>query len=182
MSKKHISLCIAVLAVLLGATPLLHARSAMQEQLYDVNLSMSGATVRSLTSELTRQMGILFSYETDLASRVVGDVAIRESKADMDAILNAAFAGSGISWKAVNRTVVLTADPQPQAARGRKTVISGRVTDASGSPLPGAGVFIKGQTVGVTTDMDGPPRFPRSTGTSSWTPRFPRSARLSRER
>ena len=155
MSKKHISLCIAVLAVLLGATPLLHARSAMQEQLYDVNLSMSGATVRSLTSELTRQMGILFSYETDLASRVVGDVAIRESKADMDAILNAAFAGSGISWKAVNRTVVLTADPQPQAARGRKTVISGRVTDASGSPLPGAGVFIKGQTVGVTTDMDG---------------------------
>ena len=112
MSKKHISLCIAVLAVLLGATPLLHARSAMQEQLYDVNLSMSGATVRSLTSELTRQMGILFSYETDLASRVLGDVSIRESKADMDAILNAAFAGSGISWKAVNRTVVLTADPQ----------------------------------------------------------------------
>lgn len=155
MSKKHLSFCIAILAALLGVSPMLHARSAVQEQLYDVNLSMSGATVRSLTSALTKQTGILFSYETDLASREVGSVSIRKTKADLETILNSAFAGKGISWKTVNRTVVLTADPQAQQGNGKKTVISGRVTDASGAPLPGAGVMIKGRSVGVTTDMDG---------------------------
>ena len=79
MSKKHISLCVALLSVLLGIGPLLHARTATQEQLYDVNLSMSGATVRSLTSALTKQTGVLFSYETDLASRAVGNVSISET-------------------------------------------------------------------------------------------------------
>ena len=153
MSKKHLSFCFAVLALLLGITPLLGARSAIQEQRYDVNLSMSGATVRTFTSALTKQTGILFSYETDLASREVGNISIRESQAELETILNLAFAGKGISWKTVNRTVVLTADPQSQT--GKKTVISGLVTDASGSPLPGAGVLIKGQTRGVPTDWNG---------------------------
>ncbi len=40
-------------------------------------------------------------------------------------------------------------------AFAQKKSISGKVTDSSGTGVPGAAVVVKGTTVGVTTDMDG---------------------------
>ena len=123
-----------------------------QGKLYDVDLSIPGATVSSFTAALTGQTGVLFSYETDLASKSLGNVSINQSQASLESILTRAFSGKGIAWKVVNRTVVLTAEQQPQ---DKASVVSGRVTDSNGDPLPGAGVLISGTTKGTTTDADG---------------------------
>ncbi len=148
-TKKLFFLCvIAAFGLLLGSGP----GALAQERLYDVDLSVSGATVSSFTAALTAQTGILFSYETDLAPKHLGNVSIRQQQASLESILTRAFDGKGISWKVVNRTVVLTADQQPQ---DRQSYVSGRVVDANGDPLPGAGVMIQGTTKGTTTDADG---------------------------
>ena len=139
---------LAALGALIGTG----AKAQAQETLYDVDLSVSRATVSSFTSALTKQTGILFSYETELASKPLGNVTIRQNQATLESIMTRAFEGKGIEWKVVNRTVVLTAVPQEDASR---SVVSGRVVDANGEPLPGAGVLIKGTTKGTTTDANG---------------------------
>ena len=128
------------------------ASARTQGKLYDLDLSIPGATVSSFTAALTGQTGVLFSYETDLASKALGNISIKESQASLESILTKAFSGKGITWKVVNRTVVLTAEQQPQE---RGAVVTGRVVDSNGDPLPGAGVIISGTTKGTTTDADG---------------------------
>ena len=36
-----------------------------------------------------------------------------------------------------------------------QTLVHGKITDSSGLPVIGAGVFIKGTTTGVSTDLEG---------------------------
>ncbi|MBQ1635809.1 MAG: TonB-dependent receptor [Bacteroidales bacterium] len=149
--RKRILLTLGLsLLLCLLAGPAASART--QGKLYDLDLSIPGATVSSFTAALTGQTGVLFSYETDLASKALGNISIKESQASLESILTKAFSGKGITWKVVNRTVVLTAEQQPQE---KGAVVTGRVVDSNGDPLPGAGVIISGTTKGTTTDADG---------------------------
>ncbi len=110
MSKNPILYGVVLLIAWLGFSPALQARFEMQDGRYDVDLSLSSsATVRSFTSALTRQTGILFSYETDLANKELGDVSVHEKQVSLEKVLNQVFSGKGISWKMVKKTVVLTA-------------------------------------------------------------------------
>ena len=144
-----LTLCISAALGILGMS---RAEAQTQSRLYDVDISMPGATVSSFTAALTGQTGVLFSYETDIASKSLGSVTIRKKQASLDSILSEAFSGKGISWKVVNRTVVLTAEKQ---SSDKSQTVTGRVLDAAGQPLPGAGVLVKGTTRGTTTDMNG---------------------------
>ena len=149
--RKRILLTLG-LSLLLGLFAGPAATAQTQGKLYDVDLSIPGATVSSFTAALTGQTGVLFSYETDLASKSLGNISIKQSQASLESILTRAFSGKGIAWKVVNRTVVLTAEQQPQ---DKSSVVSGRVVDSNGDPLPGAGVMISGTSKGTTTDADG---------------------------
>ncbi len=149
--RKRILLTLG-LSLLLGLFAGPAATAQTQGKLYDVDLSIPGATVSSFTAALTGQTGVLFSYETDLASKSLGNISINQSQASLESILTRAFSGKGIAWKVVNRTVVLTAEQQPQ---DKSSVVSGRVVDSNGDPLPGAGVMISGTSKGTTTDADG---------------------------
>ena len=149
--RKKILMTICFLAAIglsLGAG----VQAGAQERLYDVDLSMSGATVSSFTAALTGQTGVLFSYETDLAAKSLGNISIKQNQASLESILTRAFSGKGITWKVVNRTVVLTAE---QAVSDARKLVRGTVKDASGEPLIAAGVLVKGKSYGVTTDVAG---------------------------
>ena len=149
--RKKILMTICFLAAIglsLGAG----VQARAQERLYDVDLSMSGATVSSFTTALTGQTGVLFSYETDLASKPLGNISIKQNQASLESILTRAFSGKGIAWKVVNRTVVLTAE---QSVADARKVVRGTVKDASGEPLIAAGVLVKDKSYGVTTDVAG---------------------------
>jgi TonB-linked SusC/RagA family outer membrane protein len=158
MSFKTLSrLCVAVLLTFVSVSISANAgQSGMLQQLYNVNLNVSQGTVRTVTQAFTKQTGVLFSYETGLASKSLGTVSVHMKDAKLDDILSQIFNGKGIDYKVVNRTVVLTAeDVQTPSVGYKNSLIKGKVTDASNQPLPGAGVIIKGTTIGTTTDLDG---------------------------
>lgn len=116
-------------------------------------LTVKSATLQTFTDAFTKQTGVLFSYESALASMPMGDVSVRESNAPLERILNNVFTKRGFRYKIVDRTVVLTYDrtAEPQ----RKNSVTGRVCDAAGSPLVGATVLVKDSTRGTTTGADG---------------------------
>jgi len=62
--------------------------------------------------------------------------------------------GWSTAFFAVALAVFLSAVPLPVLAQDR-IMVTGRVTDSSGEPLPGAGVLVKGTSTGIATDLDG---------------------------
>ena len=72
--KVLLTLCISALLGLFGMS---RAEAQTQSRLYDVDISIPGATVSSFTSALTGQTGVLFSYETDIASKPLGNISIK---------------------------------------------------------------------------------------------------------
>ncbi len=126
------------------------AMQAYAQKSYDVDISMRNASLRALTDALTKQTGVPFSYPADMAGMTIGDVNLHETGVSVDAILSRCLSQSGIVWKVAGGTVALSRAPQAAQAR-----VSGRVTDPNGEALMGAGVMVKGQKTGVTTDLDG---------------------------
>ena len=112
-----------------------------------VSLRARGATFQEIARELERQTGYAFLYNVEQINgvkRVDADVA-----GEMGKVLQEVLLGSGLSHRLVERTVVII--PAPPVAQERR-VVSGKVTDASGAPLPGVTVRLKGTTVGAATD------------------------------
>ncbi|MDR0544431.1 MAG: SusC/RagA family TonB-linked outer membrane protein [Odoribacteraceae bacterium] len=115
-----------------------------------VSLRARGATFQEIARELERQTGYAFLYNVEQINgvkRVDADVA-----GEMGKVLQEVLLGSGLSHRVVERTVVII--PAPPVAQERR-VVSGKVTDASGAPLPGVTVRLKGTTVGAATDARG---------------------------
>ena len=143
MTKKTIlRLCSALWAFLLSSA------IASAQNSYGVNLTSSSTTVKSFTDALTRQTGAVFSYEAAIAGKSLGSVSVHEDETTVEKILDRVLVPNGISYKVVSGTFVLSATPEkPQT--GKALAVSGIVTDSSGSPLPGAGILVKGTTTGT---------------------------------
>ncbi|MGQ8335802.1 SusC/RagA family TonB-linked outer membrane protein [Sunxiuqinia sp. A32] len=75
----------------------------------------------------------------------------------IDEILNLLFMKTGIDYKIYDRQIVLSSLSQQDNvfSTQEQTSITGKVSDSSGSPLPGVTVVIKSTTHGTITGVDG---------------------------
>ncbi len=89
----------------------------------------------------------------DVEKQVSGEFKNKRITEILDHIKNEA----GIQYQVMGRQIVLSPLNSPDAIKSlqQDKIISGRVTDVSGEPLPGVTVVIKGTTQGTITDMDG---------------------------
>ncbi|MDR2413828.1 MAG: carboxypeptidase-like regulatory domain-containing protein, partial [Odoribacteraceae bacterium] len=119
-----------------------------------ITLKMKGASLVEVMRELKRQSGQEFFYShEELRAGEARDVNVNEATLD-DALR--VILGEGFTWERLDEIVII----RPERLAGKKLQrpdgkISGRVTDESGAPLPGASIVVKGTTTGVTTDVDG---------------------------
>ena len=154
MKYKPIKLGIAALVLTVFGTGSIwggEITSDSSQKSYDVHLSLRQATVQTFSEAFSEETGVLFSYESGIAGKNFGNVEIDAENLPLESILDPVFAGrKGFSYKIVNSTVIIFWSDNPQTS-----VIRGTVTDASGEPMIGAGILIKGTTGGTVTDMDG---------------------------
>jgi len=77
-------------------------------------------------------------------------------------VLDMLFEGTNVKYRTFNSNYVLYADKEntTESAQQQK-LVSGKVTDSTGSGLPGVSVVVKGTTTGVITDMDGKYTLPK---------------------
>lgn len=120
-----------------------------------ISLKKRDASLEEIIWELKEKTRLVFLYSDEDISAVKG-IDIDMQNSGVDAILAKCLEGTGLNYVESNNAIIIRRTKQmndlPQT-EGRK--VTGKVTDAKGSPLPGVAILIEGTTVGTSTDVDG---------------------------
>ena len=150
--------CIIVSGVLLAiSSPSLNAQGRETA----VSISVKGASVSSVLEQLRSRYGysFIFNHRNVDASR---NVSIEMKDVRIDEVLGALFDGTDVSWELRDNIIYISKreavpvhESEAGAEQQQSYAVRGRVTDASGEPVIGAAVIIKGTSKGVSTGIDG---------------------------
>ena len=123
--------------------------SAFAQNAGEITLKMENAPLGKVMDAIENQSQYLFLNDGVDVNMIV-DVNV--TKATISATLDKIFAAKPVSWKIGGVNIYISTKKDDTAA-GRR--VSGVVTDASGAPLIGAAILVKGTTNGASTDVDG---------------------------
>jgi TonB-linked SusC/RagA family outer membrane protein len=120
-----------------------------------MSLNMNNVKVLDVLNEIEKESEFYFFFTEQLVD-VNRNVNINVKNVKIDEILQNLFQYSDITYKVVDRQIILTkkTSKNSSAVEDGRT-ISGKVADSSGSPLPGVTVSVKGTTSGTITSADG---------------------------
>jgi len=133
--------------------------SEVYSQTTKMTLQLKDATVKEVLNRIEEKSEFFFLYNSKLVD-VDRKVSVDVNDEKINEILNDLFRDTNVFYTVVDRQIVLTnkADQNSFVQLGSQQVaqkVTGRVTDANGSRLPGVSVVIKGTTNGTITDGDG---------------------------
>lgn len=120
-----------------------------------ISLKKQNASLEEIIWELKEKTKFAFLYSDEDISGVKS-INIDVKNAELDAILAKCLEGTGLRYVKENNTIIIRHDLNTSGLPQMKhRKLSGKVTDSSGSPLPGVAVMIEGTMLGTTTDPDG---------------------------
>lgn len=112
-----------------------------------INLSLKNVSLKEAIKLIENQTDFVFFYnnaEIDLTRKVNADISNGNIKEFLNEVLG------NYNYRIENKKIVLTPKETQQLKK-----INGTITDASGVPIIGANVVVKGSTTGTVTDIDG---------------------------
>ena len=139
------------LSILLFVPALLFPLSALRAQNVRVTIRENGAKMEQVISAIERQTRYLFGIGDEVNTDL--PVTVHAENEPLKKVLDEMFRGTDIVYTVEGTNILLTR--RPAAPQSRAVSVSGRVTDASGQPIVGASVIVRGTTVGVSTDAEG---------------------------
>lgn len=124
-----------------------------------LSLSMKSVAIKDVLSKIEESSEFVFLYNSKLID-VNRTVSIDFKDQKINEILNKLFSDSNVAFQVVDRQIVLTNKAEQEMFTGmgatqQQKTITGKVSDSSGSNLPGVSVVVKGTTTGTITDIDG---------------------------
>lgn len=118
-----------------------------------VSVSMEGALLKDVFTELTRITGYDFIYSSNQLERAKR-ISINVSGKELGQVLDECLKDSGLGYKLEDKYVIIS--PKLVKPQDNKAIrVEGTVTDKDGSPLPGVSVIAKNGLIGVSTDANG---------------------------
>ena len=154
------SACLALCLVSYGGSAV-YAASTYAEQT-TLTVRMNNRTVKDVFNYIEKNSEFIFVYHGSNIN-LNRKVNVNVHNQTVETILNNMFAGTGVEYiindrqiivrknEKTNRPVSFAAETQQQ----KKITVTGNVKDATGEPLIGVNVLVKGTTNGNITDMDG---------------------------
>jgi TonB-linked SusC/RagA family outer membrane protein len=147
-----------IFIICLSAWSVMATESYAQTRL---SLQMDNTTIAEVFKQIENQSEFRFFYTEHL--EVDKNVSVNFRNASIDEILDHVLTGTNINYQVVDRQIALYLNKGKKAGDATKTmkqgaqvsVVSGKVTDFGGQPLPGVTVVIKGTTKGTITNADG---------------------------
>jgi len=121
-----------------------------------VNLDMKDVPVAKVLSAIEEQSEFYFLFNARLID-VNRNVSVKAENAKISDILSTVFKNDNVDYIVYGRQIILS----PKNLDAGETlfqqqIITGTVTDAaSGEPLPGVNIVVKGTTQGVISDLNG---------------------------
>lgn len=125
-----------------------------------LNLSPEPRTVSEIIAEIEDQTDFTFFYNNKQID-LNRNVRLDTQNENVYQILDELFAGTNISYQIIDKNIVLSTTTSKKERTSKITTqdinqgIKGNVTDATGEPIIGATIMVKGTTNGTITDMDG---------------------------
>lgn len=121
------------------------------------SMKTSGASIEQLMTQIEHNSDYVFLCN-DKTVDTHRTVSVRTSNRDLNVILNEMFAGTNISYKIVNKQIILTTSHYPATATAQQQkgfTVRGTVKDEKGEPLIGVNVQNKRSGNGAITDANG---------------------------
>ncbi len=135
---------------------------------YAQNARLSGelknSSIENVLNYIETHTEYSFMYDNKKID-VYRQVDINVKDQTVENILDQLFGGE-IKYQMVGNHIIITPKTEQPASMGTQQVksVSGKVTDSSGSPLPGVTVALKGTTQGTITDLEGNYSLPNIPG------------------
>ncbi len=124
-------------------------------QVTRITLDMKSTTVRDVLYEIESKSEFYFFFNSKLVD-VDRKVDIKVTNERIDQLLARLFEGQDVSYTVMDKHIIIQPSFVVSENEARQqSQITGRVTDVSGSPLPGVTVAVKGLAKGTITDSDG---------------------------
>ena len=148
------------LMLILGINSLLAATGYSQST--RLTLKMVDTRIEDVLNQIESKSEFYFLFNQKQVD-VNRKVSIDATEETISEILDELFAGMDVKHLVIDRQIILTPVSQIETSapltgiqnQQQEKKITGKVTDQSGAPIPGATVVVKGTTTGTITDADG---------------------------
>lgn len=120
----------------------------------EVTVSLRNSSLKDIFNQIELQTQLVFIYNNaDVNNQK--QVSVSANGESVQEVLSKVLVGTDLVYTVNDKYIILKKNhiSQPVAQQDRN--IKGKVLDASGEPIIGANVSIKGTTIGTITDMDG---------------------------
>ncbi len=124
------------------------ARAKAQEK---ITLSLNKVPISQVLAAIEKQGYYRFVYNSSLID-LKQKTSLEVKDATIDEVLKNLFTRTILSYNRLENNLIVVLENE---ILRKDITVTGKVSDASGNPLPGASVTIKGTSKGVTTDANG---------------------------
>jgi len=120
----------------------------------NVTLNIKNASLKEVLDVLRKQTGYHFLYRTEMLNQT-RQMSINVTNEPLTKVLELCFEGQPLTYSINEKTIILREKPVSPINNVQQARITGKVTDATGLPMPGVGIKVKGTSTTSVTDTDG---------------------------
>lgn len=119
-----------------------------------IDMKIEKASIVSVLDKIENETEFFFFYNNNVVN-LNRTISIDLKDKTINELLDVIFKDSDVEYTINNRQIILSAKDQGNSTNQQQKSVSGKVTDTSGSQLPGVSVVVKGTTNGTITDTNG---------------------------
>ncbi|MEO7047546.1 MAG: SusC/RagA family TonB-linked outer membrane protein [Ferruginibacter sp.] len=121
-----------------------------------VTLSLKNAPLQEVFKEINKQTGYQFFYKDDLLHSA-GKINLHVNNVSIEEALNRCLVAAPITFKIVDRTIILNSKPVAieKIIKETNIIVRGKVVDENGRPIQSVSVVIPGTPLGAMTNENG---------------------------
>ena len=121
--------------------------SGTYSQSAKISLDLQQTTIKYALKEIENTSNYFFLYNNDLIN-VDKVINVKVENRGIEEVLDLLFQGEDVKYVVMDRQIIITPKTSGTLVVSQQSPVKGKVTGATGEPLPGVTVVIKGSTFG----------------------------------
>lgn len=157
LRKPPLSMRLSLAILFVG---LLQVSASTYSQNTPLTLKLENASIKQLFNSIKEHSEFTFVYNDDDIENL-GKISVNVSKSTVEEILDHCLTGTGMTYEVRDKVIIIVPKeeeesiPEKPEEISQERLITGKVTDENGNPLPGVSIQAKGTGKGTITDAEG---------------------------